>query len=55
MLKIIEIIKEIRAGSSLPILILANDNKYYLVKMSGSGDGVFSNLVDYISLYFCDI
>jgi len=45
-----EFYKEIRAGSSLPLIFGGSDGHKYVVKLRGSGDGVLANVVEYLSL-----
>lgn len=41
--------KEIRRGSSLPLLIGGDDGNTYVVKLNGAGDGVLSNVVEWVA------
>ncbi len=41
--------KEIRMGSSLPVLVDGNDGNAYVVKLNGAGDGILSNVVEWMS------
>jgi len=50
MIKVIEFYKEIRAGSSLPLIVGGSDGHKYVVKLRGSGDGVLANIVEFLSL-----
>lgn len=50
MLKVIKYYSEIRTGSSLPLIIGANDGKKYVVKLRGSGDGILANSVEWIAI-----
>lgn len=48
-LKAAKHIREFRSGSSLPLLIEANDGQLYVVKLHGSGEGKISMLTSMIS------
>ncbi|GEM_PF-2289438 len=48
-IRAIQFYKEIRIGSSLPLLIGGDDDNQYVVKLNGAGDGVLSNVVEWIS------
>ncbi len=41
--------KELRKGSSLPLLVGADDGKKYVVKLNGAGDGVLANIVEWVT------
>jgi hypothetical protein len=41
--------EEVRAGSSLPLLVGGDDGNKYVVKLNGAGDGVVSNVVEWVS------
>ncbi len=41
--------KELRKGSSLPLLIGGDDGNSYVVKLNGAGDGVLSNIVEWVA------
>jgi len=41
--------EEIRKGSSLPLLIGGDDGNSYVVKLNGAGDGVLSNVVEWVA------
>lgn len=41
--------EEIRRGSSLPLLIGGDDGNRYVVKLNGAGDGVLSNVVEWVA------
>jgi len=41
MIKVEKLHKEIRTGSSLPLVVGGSDGKKYVVKLRGSGDGIF--------------
>lgn len=44
------LIDALRSGSSLPLLVEADDGGRYVVKPHGSGDGLLAGLVDWIAL-----
>lgn len=50
MIKVVEFYQEIRAGSSLPLIIGGSDGNKYVVKLRGSGEGVLANVVEFLSL-----
>jgi len=50
MIKVVELYKEIRAGSSLPLIVGGSDGRKYVVKLRGSGEGVLANVVEFLSL-----
>jgi len=50
MIKIVEFYKEIRAGSSLPLIVGGSDGHKYVIKLRGSGEGVLANVVEFLSL-----
>lgn len=41
--------QEMRRGSSLPLLIGGDDGNRYVVKLNGAGDGVLSNITEWIA------
>lgn len=41
--------EEIRRGSSLPLLVGGDDGNKYVVKLNGAGDGVLSNVVEWVA------
>lgn len=41
--------KELRKGSSLPLLIGGDDGNNYVVKLNGAGDGVLANVVEWVA------
>lgn len=45
-------VRAIRSGSSLPLLVEAEDGQHYVVKGHGSGDGPLASIVDWIALHF---
>ncbi len=50
MLKVTKLYEEIRAGSSLPLIVGGSDGNKYVVKPRGSGEGVLANVAEYLSL-----
>jgi len=44
------LIGELRSGSSLPLLVDADDGARYVVKAHGSGDGMLAGAVDWLAL-----
>jgi len=50
MIKVVEFYKEIRVGSSLPLIVGGSDGHKYVVKLRGSGEGVLANVVEFLSL-----
>lgn len=50
MIKVAEFYQEIRAGSSLPIIVGGSDGHKYVIKLRGSGEGVLANVVELLSL-----
>ena len=50
MIKAVEFYEEIRAGSSLPLIVGGSDGHKYVVKLRGSGEGVLANVVELLSL-----
>jgi hypothetical protein len=50
MIKAVEFCKEIRAGSSLPLIVGGSDGEKYVVKLRGSGEGVLANIVEFLAL-----
>jgi hypothetical protein len=49
MLKATIFYNEIRSGSSLPLLVGANDTERYVVKPYGNGDGVMASIVEWLA------
>ncbi|MCI0691872.1 hypothetical protein L0337_07670 [candidate division KSB1 bacterium] len=49
MIRAVRFYEEIRRGSSLPLLIGGDDGKKYVVKLNGAGDGVLSNVVEWVA------
>jgi hypothetical protein len=47
--------KELRKGSSLPLLIGGDDGNDYVVKLNGAGDGVLANMVEWVASKFGDL
>ena len=41
--------EELRKGSSLPLLVGGDDGNNYVVKLNGAGDGVLSNIVEWVA------
>ncbi len=41
---------EIRAGSSLPLVVGADDGRRYVMKARGSGDGALGSIIDWVAL-----
>lgn len=50
MIKVTEFYKEIRAGSSLPLIVGGSDGQKYVVKPRGSGEGTLANIAEFLSL-----
>ena len=50
MIKVVEFYKEIRAGSSLPLIVGGSDGQKYVVKPRGSGEGTLANIAEFLSL-----
>ncbi len=50
MLTAITFHREIRSGSSLPLIVEADDGKRYVMKARGSGDGALASIVDWVAL-----
>ena len=50
MIKLLTFYKEIRVGSSLPLIVGGNDGIKYVVKARGSGDGVLASVVEWLSI-----
>ncbi len=50
MIKAVKFYQEIRAGSSLPLVVGGSDGNKYVVKLKGSGDGVLANVVDWLAM-----
>lgn len=46
---VVSFIREFRSGSSLPLLVEADDGKKYMVKLSGSGDGISALASEWIA------
>ena len=55
MLTAIQFHREIRAGSSLPLLVEATDGRLYVVKPRGSGDGLVASVTDWIALQLATV
>jgi hypothetical protein len=49
MIRAIRFYEEVRKGSSLPLLVGGDDGNTYVVKLNGAGDGVLSNVVEWVS------
>ena len=49
MIRAVQFYKEIRIGSSLPLLVGGDDGNAYVVKLNGAGDGVLSNVIEWVS------
>ncbi|MGH7451981.1 MAG: HipA family kinase [bacterium] len=49
MIQAIRFYEEVRRGSSLPLLIGGDDGNRYVVKLNGAGDGVLSNVVEWVA------
>jgi hypothetical protein len=49
MIRAIKFLEELRTGSSLPLLVGGEDGKEYVVKLNGAGDGIISNVVEWLS------
>jgi hypothetical protein len=52
MLKAVHFIQEFPGGSSLPVFVRADDEKKYVVKPRGSGEGFIPCVIDYIVCSF---
>lgn len=50
MLKATAFVKELRGGSSLPLIIEASDGQHYVAKLNGSGDGIVAGIVDWLAI-----
>jgi hypothetical protein len=50
MIKLSKFYKEIRAGSSLPLIVGGSDGIKYVVKPRGSGDGLLANVVERLAI-----
>ena len=50
MIKVAEFYQEIRAGSSLPLIVGGSDGHKYVIKLRGSGEGILANVVEFLSL-----
>lgn len=48
MIRATQFYQEMRRGSSLPLLIGGDDGNRYVVKLNGAGDGVLSNITEWI-------
>jgi len=48
-IRALQFYKEIRLGSSLPLLVGGDDGNMYVVKLNGTGDGVISNIVEWVA------
>jgi hypothetical protein len=48
-IRAIQFYKEVRAGSSLPVLVGGDDGNAYVVKLNGAGNGVLSHVVEWLS------
>jgi len=48
-IKALHFYEELRKGSSLPLLIGGDDGNRYVVKLNGAGDGVLSNVIEWVS------
>jgi hypothetical protein len=49
MIRAVRFYEEIRRGSSLPLLIGGDDGNRYVVKLNGAGDGMLSNVVEWVA------
>jgi HipA-like kinase len=49
LIRAVKFYKEVRTGSSLPLLIGGDDGNTYVVKLNGAGDGVLSNIVEWVA------
>jgi hypothetical protein len=49
MIRAVRFHEEIRRSSSLPLLIGGEDGNRYVVKLNGAGDGVLSNVVEWVA------
>lgn len=50
MITVEKIYKEIRTGSSLPLVVGGSDGKKYFVKLRGSGDGILANAAEWLAI-----
>ncbi len=50
MLSAVKFYKEIRAGSSLPLIVGGSDGRQYVVKLRGSGEGALASAVEWLAL-----
>jgi hypothetical protein len=50
MIKAVEFYQEIRGGSSLPLIIGGSDGGKYVVKLRGAGDGILTNVVEWLAI-----
>lgn len=50
MIHVVKFYKEIRAGSSLPLVVGGSDGQKYVVKLRGSGEGVLANIAEFLAL-----
>jgi hypothetical protein len=46
----VEIVKDFRSGSSLPVLIRGTDDRLYVVKWKGTAEGSFTSITDLIAI-----
>ena len=49
MIKLLKFYKEIRAGSSLPLIVGGDNGVKYVVKLRESGEGILANFVEWMS------
>jgi hypothetical protein len=49
MRRAVQFYEEVRIGSSLPLLVGGDDGNKYVVKLNGAGDGVLSNVVEWVA------
>jgi len=45
-----EIVTDFRGGSSLPVLVMANGGKNYVVKWKGTAEGAIASATDWLAL-----
>lgn len=50
MLRVTKYLREFRSGSSLPILVEASNNKQYVCKLKGAGDGTLALMAEYLAM-----
>lgn len=50
MVRAVKFYKEIRAGSSLPLLVGGSDGRKYVVKLRGSGEGALASVMEWVAL-----